>query len=115
MLGPFPRSCPFVALIFYGAKFKRTRPREQAKNSVTKLACDAVKSGSGRRLGPYRCVAQLKSQLGSAETWKVPSDPSAPDPGASSSSDSSDDDDEGQSDNAAPANMDEDQPMKVYD
>jgi len=87
---------------------------QQAKNSVTKLACDAVKSGSGRRLGPYRCVAQVKSKLGPQETWKVPSDPMAPDPNSSDSSDS--DDGEGQSDNgAAAAEMDDDQPMKIYD
>ena len=29
---------------------------QQAKNSLTKLATDAVKSGAGRRLGPFRCV-----------------------------------------------------------
>ena len=63
---------------------------------MTKVACDAVKSGAGRRLGPFRSVIQAKPAPD--EAWKIPSDPKAVD------SSSSDDDSE-----------EEDTEMKVYE
>ena len=65
---------------------------------MTKVACDAVKSGAGRRLGPFRAVIQARPQLAPDEAWKIPSDPKAVD------SSSSDDDSE-----------EEDTEMKVYE
>ena len=67
---------------------------QQAKNAVTKLACDAVKSGAGRRLGPFRAVVQAKPQLAPDEAWKIPSDPKAAAVDSSSSSDSEQEDTE---------------------
>ena len=75
---------------------------QQAKNAVTKLACDAVKSGAGRRLGPFRAVVQAKPHLAPDEAWKIPSDPKAA--AAVDSSSSSDSDSE-----------QEDTEMKVYE
>lgn len=82
---------------------------QQAKNSLTKLATDAVKSGAGRRLGPFRAVAQLKSQLAEQESWKIPSDPKSESGIHNQDCDDSDSSNSDDNDSAS------DEPMKVYE
>ena len=46
---------------------------QQSQDAVGSFARDAIRSGSGRRLGPYRCIAQLKSQI--KDGSKIPDEP----------------------------------------
>lgn len=59
----------------------------QGKAAVKELPCRAIKSGSGRKLGPFRASVVALTDLEPEDAWKIPSEP---DPDTSSDSSSSD-------------------------
>ena len=59
----------------------------QGKTAVKEFPCQAIKSASGRRLGPFRASVIGLSDLDPEDAWKIPSEPG---PGTSSDSSSSD-------------------------
>lgn len=48
---------------------------QQGKTAVKEFPCRAIKSGSGRRLGPFRASVISLSDLDPNDAWKVPKEP----------------------------------------
>lgn len=57
---------------------------EQCNMAVKQVPLQAIESGKGRTLGPYRAHIQSIKSLSEAETWKIPSTISTATPEAQS-------------------------------
>ncbi len=56
---------------------------QQGKSAIREFPSRAIKSASGRRLGPFRASVIAISDLDPEDEWKIPKEPS---PGTSDSS-----------------------------